>query len=223
ALLAGQPVSLIWGVGKVTQEQLARDGLRRIADLQRLDEAALTRRYGAMGLQLARLSRGEDDRRVVPPRSAKTISAETTFDADLADAQELLPILRNLSERVSARLKAQSLSGALVTLKLKSADFRLRTRNMRLAGRSNLADRIFACGRDLLERELDGTRYRLLGIGLGALGATEHGDTADLIDAGAAKRARAEEAMDRIRARYGADGLALGLTFVAKRKGTRES
>jgi DNA polymerase-4 len=64
---------------------------------------------------------------------------------------------------------------------------------------------------------VDGTRFRLLGIGMGALGAAEQADAADLLDPGAAKRARAEQAMDEIRARFGRDGLALGLTFAAKR------
>jgi len=219
SFLAGQPVSLIWGVGKVLQTQLAQDGLRCIRDLQKLDQAALARRYGTIGLRLARLSRGEDDRAVVPERAVKTISAETTFYVDTDSREELLPILRQLSEKVSTRLKAQGLAGGLVTLKLKAADFRLRTRNARLSGPTNLADRIFHCGRELLDRELDGTRFRLLGIGMGALGAAEQADAPVLIDPAAAKRARAEEAMDHIRARFGKSGLTLGLTFEAKRSG----
>jgi DNA polymerase-4 len=187
--------------------------LRRIGDLQRLDERTLARRYGTMGLRLARLSRGDDDRDVTPERQTKSISAESTFDSDIGVLDELLPILRGLCERVSARLKAQGLAGELVVLKLKTDDFRLRTRNTRLDSASNLADRIFQSGRDLLRKELDGTRYRLLGIGMGALGAAEQADAGDLVDPGATKRARAEYAMDEIRARFGKDGLALGLTF----------
>ncbi len=217
SFLAGQPVSLIWGVGRVMQQQLARDGLRRVGDLQKLDERTLAKRYGTMGLRLARLSRGEDDRGVTPERQTKTISAETTFDSDIEAIGKLLPILRGLCEKVSARLKAQGLAGGLVILKLKTGDFRLRTRNARLDSASNLADQIFQSGRDLLLKEVDGTRFRLLGIGMGALGAAEQADAADLLDPGAAKRARAEQAMDEIRARFGRDGLALGLTFAAKR------
>ncbi len=216
SFLARQPVSVIWGVGKTLQEKLARDGVRLIADLQNKDEQALARRYGAIGIRLARLAHGEDDRTVLPDRKSKSISAETTFDQDYADPAELLPRLRRLAERVSARLKRQSLCGRLVVLKLKSAEFRLRTRNARLDAPTNLADRIFRAGRDLLLRELDGTKYRLLGIGIGELAAAELAEDADLIDADAKKRARAEGAMDEIRGRYGEDRLALGLTFTAK-------
>ncbi len=214
--LAAQPVSVIWGVGKATQERLAQDGLTRIADLQRRDERDLARRYGSIGIRLARLARGEDDRTVTPERKAKSISAETTFDRDIADGGELYPILRRLSERVSDRLKRQGLSGRTVVLKLKTGEFRLRTRNVRLDAPTDLADRIFGSGRALLAKEIDGTRFRLIGIGIAELGEAALADAGDLLDAGAEKRARAERAMDTIRDRFGPDGLALGLTFSAR-------
>ena len=61
-----KPVTIIFGVGKVTQQRLARDGLRTIGDLQRTGETELTRRYGDEGARLARLARGIDDRPVEP-------------------------------------------------------------------------------------------------------------------------------------------------------------
>jgi DNA polymerase-4 len=216
SFLAKQPVSIVWGVGKAMQERLSRDGLRRIADIQKLDERMLMKRYGSMGLRLAQLSRGEDDRTVTPERKAKSVSAETTFDDDIASFAELQPILRKLAERVSERLKREGVAGRLVVLKLKTADFRLRTRNVRLDSASNLADRIFRAGRDLLKKELDGrTRFRLIGIGIADLGDATLVEERDLVDPYADKRARAEHAMDEIRGRFGRDGLALGLTFAA--------
>ena len=215
--LAERPVSLIWGVGAAMQERLRRDGIVRIGQLQSMEESVLVKRYGAMGLRLAQLARGADPRNVKPDRKAKSISAETTFDRDIAECEALLPHLRSLSEEVSARLKAGGLAGRLIVLKLKTRDFKLRTRNARLHGPTNLADRIFSAGRELLSKELDGTEFRLIGIGVADLDAADLSEPPDLIDAGAAKRAKAESAMDLIRARYGRDGLALGLTFTAKR------
>ena len=85
AFLAPKPVTLIFGVGKVAQQRLARDGLRTIGDLQRAGEAELMRRYGAEGARLSRLARGIDDRPVKAERETKSISAETTFDRDIAE------------------------------------------------------------------------------------------------------------------------------------------
>ena len=216
AFLARQPVSIIWGVGKAMQQRLARDGFASVGDLQKADEATLTRRYGAIGFRLARLARGLDDRAVVSSRAAKGISAETTFEQNLSTAVDLLRVLRTLSERVSSRLKAERLAGRLVTLKLKTETFILRTRQVRLEGYVNLADRIFSAGRDLLAGEIDGTRFRLIGIGVSDLAGAELSDPADLLDSERVKRARAESAIDAIRERFGSEGLALGLTFRPK-------
>jgi len=131
-----------------------------------------------------------------------------------------LPILRELAEKVSARLKRQELAGRLIVLKLRRSDFRRITRNTSLDGYTNLADRIFRTGQDLLRKELDGTEYRLLGIGVGDLGSAGLVEPADLIDIDAGKRASAERAMDEIRGRFGPHGLGLGLTFVAKPQGS---
>ena len=139
AFLATRPVSLIFGVGKVAQRRLERDGLRLIGDLQRLSEAELTRRYGAEGARLARLAHGIDDRPVRSDREAKSISAETTFERDIADFKSLERRLWRLAERVSSRLKTSDLAGSTVTLKLKTADFQIRTRARSLSHPTQLA------------------------------------------------------------------------------------
>jgi DNA polymerase-4 len=209
--LAGRPVSTIFGVGRVTQERLARDGFRLIADLQKAEETDLMRLYGAEGQRLWRLARGIDHRQVVPDRDAKSISSETTFNSDIAALRPLEKTLWSLSETVSARLKAKGLAGSTVTLKLKSADFRLRTRSRSLDNPTQLAGRIFATGRELLAREIDGTRYRLLGIGVAALTSDEDADPADLIDARAGRSAAAERALDTLRERFGRSAVVRGI------------
>src|SRR5690606_13912184 len=100
----------IWGVGKAFAATLERDGLTSIGQLQRMERGELMRRYGVMGDRLYRLARGEDDRRVEPEHEAKSVSAETTFDADLASPADLVPVLRALSEKVSARLKKSGIA-----------------------------------------------------------------------------------------------------------------
>lgn len=211
--LAPQPVTLIWGVGRAFAAALERDGLRTVGQLQQIERAELIRRYGSMGNRLWQLARGVDERRVDPGQDAKSVSAETTFDTDIAALDELVPVLRTLSEKVSARLKKGRLAGSTVVLKLKTAQFRTRTRNRRLADPTRLADRIFQTGLELLRREVDGTRYRLIGIGVGDLSDPDRADPPDLVDAGARKRALAEGAMDSLREKYGKAAIETGYTF----------
>jgi DNA polymerase-4 len=209
--LADKPVSLIFGVGRVAQQRLARDGFHKIVDLQKADETDLMRRYGAEGQRLWRLARGIDYRQIVPDRDAKSISSETTFNDDIADLRPLEKILWTLSEKVSARLKAKSLAGSTITLKLKSADFRLKTRTRSLDNPTQLAGRIFAAGRELLIREIDGTKYRLIGIGVAALTSDEKADPADLVDIRSTRDAAAERALDKLRERFGKQAIVKGL------------
>ena len=213
AFLAPKPVTLIYGVGKVTQARLAREGFRIIADLQRVEEKELVRRYGVEGQRLARLSRGLDDRTVNPERNRKSVSAETTFERDLSSFRPLEQRLWSLTEEVSERLKQDGLSGSTVTLKLKTADFRILTRARSLEDPTQLAGKIFATGRDLLAREINGTRYRLLGIGVSALSGASAADPVDLVDRSSERRAAAERAVDRVRGRFGHKSVIKGLAL----------
>jgi DNA polymerase-4 len=210
AFLAPKPVSFIFGVGKTSAARYAGDGFHRIADLQRAGEVDLARRYGEEGRRLARFSCGIDARLVSADGGTKSVSSETTFDRDIGEFRALERILWGLAEEVSARLKAKALAGATVTLKLKTADFKIRTRARSLASPTQLANRIFAASRGLLKREADGTRYRLLGVGLSALVDAEGADPADLMDG---RDAAAEHAVDRVRARFGGDAVIRGLAF----------
>jgi DNA polymerase-4 len=210
AFMAPKPVGFIFGVGKTSAARLARDGFRRIADLQKTSEIELMRRYGEEGRRLARLARGSDERKVSPDRQTKSVSSETTFERDISEFRALERILWGLTEEVSTRLKAKELAGSTVTLKLKTADFRIRTRARSLPSATQLAGRIFAAARDLLQREADGARFRLLGVGLSTLAAASEADPADLVDGRAAE---AEHAIDRVRARFGDEAVIRGLAF----------
>jgi DNA polymerase-4 len=211
--LAEQPVTMIWGVGKAFAATLEQGGIRTIGQLQQMERADLLRRYGTMGDRLYRLARGEDDRRVLPDRDSKSVSAETTFDTDLASADDLVPVLRALSEKVSARLKKAGLAGRTVVLKLKTQDFKIRTRNRQLEGPTRLADRIFQTGLYIIGKEIDGTKYRLLGIGVSDLSDSEKADPPDLVDTQARKRALAEGAIDALRDKFGGKAVETGYTF----------
>ena len=210
SFLASKPVGFIYGVGAVSAAKLAADGFRTIADLQRADEHDLMRRYGEEGLRLWRLARGIDGRSVNPERDTKSISAETTFNHDIGEFRPLEQYLWDLTERVSARLKANALAGSTVTLKLKSTDFKTRTRARALGAPTQLASRIFAAGRDLLTHEVGATRFRLIGIGVSNLEDAIGDDLADLIDRRAAE---AEHAVDRLRSKFGRNAVVKGLAL----------
>jgi len=215
--LATRPVTTIWGVGKAFAATLEADGIRMISQLQEIEETDLMRRYGTMGQRLYRLSRGIDDREVHTNDPAKSVSAETTFFNDISRYEDLVPVLRSLSEKVAWRLKKNATAGQTVVLKMKTADFKSRTRNKRLEDPTQLADRIFRTGLSLLERETDGTKFRLIGIGVTDLCDPAQADPPDLVDKTAGRRAAAEAAMDKLREKFGKGTVETGYTFGAKK------
>jgi DNA polymerase-4 len=209
-MLADKPVGFIFGVGPATQERLAGRGFRVIADLQRADEIELMKQFPSEGRRLWRLARGIDDRQVVPDRGAKTISSETTFDNDIRDFATLEKLLWRLSEKVSSRLKNGDLCGCTITLKLKTADFRQRTRSQSIAAPTQLAAKIFAVSREMLAREIDGTAFRLMGTGVSALRKGSEADDTDLLDR---RAAHAERAIDGLRKKFGQAAVIRGIAY----------
>lgn len=208
--LAPLPVKMIWGVGAAMQAKLKGDGLNTIGDIRKRDEAALIARYGSMGKRLHELSNGRDFRRVERDAAMKSVSAETTFDTDIADKDALEAHIWRLAVRVGDRAKAKEVSGRVVTLKLKTADFKTVTRQTALNAPTQLSDTVFQQGRALLPLVISKGPFRLIGVGISDL-TDEAGEAAvDLFDPKAETRAKAERATDRIRARFGVDAIKKG-------------
>ena len=100
---------------------------------------------------------------------------------------------------------------------MKTADFKSRTRNRRLDDPTQLADRIFRTGLSLLEKETDGTKFRLIGIGVSDLRDGGLADPPDLVDRQAERRAAAEAAMDKLRDKFGKGSVETGYTFGSRK------
>ncbi len=209
--LADKPVRMIWGVGQATQAQLEKAGIRTFTDLLRWDIKDLHARFGTMGDRLWHLARGEDKRRVSAHQPMKSISNEMTFSEDTADADLLDGHLWRMAEKVADRAKAKGLAGRVVTLKLKTAQFRTITRRHALRDATQMHDRIYREGRALFDAVQGSGPYRLIGMGISDLCSADQADLApDLLDEGAAARSRAERATDEIRARFGPQAILKG-------------
>lgn len=212
AFLREKPVSFLWGVGEATRAALARAGLRTLADIRRTGREAMVSRFGASGARLFALAHGEDNRRVTPDAPVKSVSSETTFETDLADASVLEAHLWVMCEKAAARMKAKDLQGRTAVLKLRRADFSALTRQVQLDEPSQLADSLFRATEPLLAAVLaNGGAFRLIGAGYTDLRPADGRDPAgDLLDPNAPKRAASERAVDALRARFGADIIARG-------------
>ena len=217
ALLAPKPVGFIHGVGPKLAKKLSLDGYDTIEDLQRTELRQLIGKYGETGLWLKNRAHGIDNRPVRNDEERKSVSSETTFHKDMSDPAWLEDQLWRLCVKTADRAKATGLVGNVITLKLKTADFRTLTRRLSLAEPTQLAQTLFRSARILLAKEANGrTRFRLIGIGISDL--SEHrADSVDLLDPLVAKRAAAERASDLAREKFGADAVMTGRSARAKK------
>ncbi|MCB8875429.1 DNA polymerase IV [Acidisoma silvae] len=213
ALLANEPVSLLPGIGPAATAKLTSLGFTRLAQLQALDIETAYRMLGADGPALCRRARGEDDRRVDPERETKSISAETTFDTDIRTLPELEKILWQIAEKLARRLRKEEFAAGGITLKLKTAEHKLRTRSLRLAVPTALPDLLYDAGRSLLAREIDGTAFRLLGLGAQPLRPVEDADPVDLADPDSNRRVARQQALNRLRDKFGTGIIGRGRGF----------
>jgi DNA polymerase-4 len=200
------PVAALWGVGERTEETLRRLGLHTVGDLAATPVATLRRELGeAAGEHLHNLAWGRDGRAVVAANPDKSISAEETFEHDIADSGTIRRELLRLSDRVGARLRGSGQAGRTVAVKLRRADFTTITRARTLREPTDLAREIYATACALYEASgLEHTRLRLVGVRVG-----------NLVSAGTASRQlalgdretgwrEAEQAMDLAARRFGA-------------------
>ncbi|MGH7440813.1 MAG: DNA polymerase IV, partial [Polyangiaceae bacterium] len=188
------PVERMWGVGPKTSPKMRALGYATIGDLARAGEDTLERVMGSWGAHIARLARGDDERDVDPAGAARSIGAEVTHEEDLVDRDALRACLLEHCERVARRLVRAGLCARSITVKIKYADFSLRTRRATLPAPANDTGTLHRAAVECLERvPLEGRSVRLTGVSVAGLVA---GDPAPaLFPDPAADRRRPLEAL----------------------------
>lgn len=171
AFMEKLPVEKFFGVGKVTADRMKKMGFHNGADLKKLSEDELVRKFGKTGKFYYKIVRGLDERPVQPHRLTKSLGAEDTFEQDLDSPEEMFRELEQLAEKVTERLERNKLKGKTLTLKIRFDDFKRITRNQSFANPLSDYSSIYLAAKDLLiKAELDGKKVRLLGISLSNFG-----------------------------------------------------
>ena len=165
--LAPLAVGKLWGIGPKTASRLNSDGIDTIGQLAAQPLEWFQRRFGQRAEEVQARAIGQDFRAVHTHRVAKSISAETTFPADVHDTEELAGVVTRLSGRVAQQLASKERRGKTVTLKARLADFTTFTRQTTLPLPTGSETTIVETALTLLSRELGGGRsFRLLGVGV---------------------------------------------------------
>jgi DNA polymerase-4 len=214
------PVGRLWGVGRVTEKVFERLGVQTIRDVRHLPLETLRQHFGEQGKHLWELSRGIDDRRVVPDREAKSVSHETTFAEDVDDLEVLRAWVLELTEQVSRRLRRHDLLGRTVQLKVRFSDFQTITRSRTLPRPTNVTQEIWKATDEMLSTRLPAKHLavRLLGVGVSGFDNPDQTQRSLFDDEDHAAQANLDQAADHIREKFGstAIGRASGLLHQVK-------
>jgi len=210
SLLAPNKPDFLHGVGPKLAAKLKKDGFETVGALQQAAQKDLIGRYGETGLWLHERCFGRDNRPVKTDSERKSVSSETTFNTDIADLATLEDQLWKLCVKTADRAKAVATEGRVVTLKLKTQDFKTITRRTSLPTPTQLSQTLFRTAKPMLTKEANGRKFRLIGIGISSLEDAASSDVTDLLDPSVKKRAGAERAADMARAKFGKDAVKTG-------------
>ena len=227
------PVGLMWGVGPVTEAKLKAEGILTIGQLAATPGKSLRGLLGeAAGEKLSDLAWDRDTRAVETRHSARSAGAQSALGRQPATEATYKPTLRHLADRVTSRLRAKSLAGRTVTVRIRFADMRAITRSLTLDAPVSATVIVAEIAEDLVRAALaEHPREKiitLLAVSVSHIGKQPHIQLELPLGLGDEKhrpgtrqgiaRWSADRAMDKARTRFGRDAIGYAITQLERRK-----
>ena len=202
AWLAALSVSWLWGAGPKTQARLHQIGLRTIGEVAETDRDFLFAKLGKVGLHFHALANAEDSRPIIGGRASKSVGSEHTLEKDVCEKAEIKFHLRRSAEVIGRRLRQKRYVALGVGVKLKTTTFQILTRQRRLNEPTDVTERLYSVGIELLNEFDHPGPFRLVGMVAYELVGVEDRVQLDLFDTSARQR-RLEVAIDNLATRFG--------------------
>ena len=210
--LSQLPIEKIPGVGKRSLERLHLYGIKMVSDLRRFSAERLSRDFGKFGQRLHELAAGEEDSRVVVSRETKSISSESTLESNTKDRAALRKEIKYHAERVAERLRREKLRACTITIKIKYSDFSLVTRGHTIGKATDGSRAIVDAAMKLFMDNPLRSKVRLMGVAASNLESSAKSIQMELFETGLTKgkERRVDEAVDKIRERFGSKVITRG-------------
>jgi DNA polymerase-4 len=202
AFLSPLPADMLWGVGPKTSARLTELGIHTIGDIAKWPESEMIHLFGENGRDLARHSKGIDERPITTEHETKSISQEITFSRDVRDDKILEKTLHEQSAEVARQLRKNDLAGSTIKLKIRWPDFTTLTRQTTLHHRTDQPDEIEKAALELLKAvRKPNQAVRLIGVGVSGLGQPIR--QLGLWDLDSEKERKLQELLDGLQEKYG--------------------
>ena len=201
------PVRRLPGLGGKAGARVEALGLRTLGQLRQAPDAQLWPIFGRHAGRVRERAAGIDERPVAPERQELSISAEDTFEHDLADARTLRRLLSALADTACERMRRRELAAGCVAVKIREHDFTTHSRQRGVSPITSDRRTIDAVAAELLQQWLaqhPGARLRLLGVCLRSLA------TADQLTLFDGSRTGVNSVVDAVQQKFGAGALRRG-------------
>lgn len=210
--LAPLPVRRLPGIGPRTEAVLNTIGIETIGQLATVPQHLLIQSFGVNGLSLWQLANGLDNRVVSTPGQAQSISRSTTFEFDTHDYSFVQSMCYYLLERVCKDLRAEDKQGQTVFVKIRYDDFRMKTHQRKLLKASHHERELYPIAEQLLRDVFPKSqKVRLIGVGIADL--RRRSNQQNLFEYSFFKLKKIQEAIDKIRNRFGFGSIYSGRTL----------
>ena len=201
AFLAGLPVDVLPGIGRMGKEKLNDLNIFRVRELAKLPKRVLEQLFGKNGLSIYDFAQGRDPRPVKRKVFPKQISRETSFEEDTMDLELVRGTLQYLCERIGKKLREEKLHCRTLTIKIKYSDFRFHTVRQKLAHPTANSGVLFAAAVRLFEQlRLRRTRIRHVGVSVTDI---EPQNFQRMLFDTETRRELLDAALDEIRSKFG--------------------
>jgi DNA polymerase IV len=167
AVLDPLSVRRLPGLGRKTGAKVEAAGIHTLGELRSAPDAVLWPLFGRYSTWMRERASGIDERPVLPEVEEKSLSAEDTFEHDIADQRTLQRQLARLAGVAAQRLRARELVAGCIGIKIRREDFTTFTRQRAVAPPTCEARAVTGVAGELLGRWLagnPGAKLRLLGV-----------------------------------------------------------
>lgn len=218
------PVSRLFSVGRQTVQKLSRSQIRTIGDLAHMDLKLLQSIVGVKaGQQYHDFANGIDDSPVVSQsREAKSYSVATTLEENVTSLEQAARILKELSDTVAFRIRRDQARAYCVSVTIRDLEFRNKSHQRHLEEATDITTEIYRTSMELFQELWDGkTPLRLLSLCLSNITREEVVQMTLFPDEQKEKSRKLDQAMDRLRGKYGLNTISRGVCDTSSRIGRK--
>ena len=198
------PISELFMVGKRTLPKLYNMNIRTIGDLAKSDKNILIKKFGKFGKVMWEYANGIDDSEVnYLKQKPKGVGNSTTVSQDITNIEKIEEVLLALTEHTTYRLRKYNMVGSVVSVQLRTSDFKNYSHQRKLNFATNSTKEIFKVAKDLVRQLYKNEPIRLIGIRIDNLCDEEEKQISLFEDINIKKQEKLDKVVDNIKDKFG--------------------